>query len=99
MKYVTLNNGLEMPQLGFGVWKVENQEAIPAVEHALKSGYRSIDTAKVYGNEEGVGQAIANSGVAREEIFLTTKVWNADHGYDETLKAFDASLKDLELIM
>ncbi|MEK4299975.1 aldo/keto reductase [Oceanobacillus sp. FSL W8-0428] len=95
MKYVTLNNGLEMPQLGFGVWKVENQEAIPAVEHALKSGYRSIDTAKVYGNEEGVGQAIANSGVAREEIFLTTKVWNADHGYDETLKAFDASLKRL----
>ncbi|MCT1902764.1 aldo/keto reductase [Oceanobacillus sojae] len=95
MKYVTLNNGLEMPQLGFGVWKVENQEATPAVEHALKSGYRSIDTAKVYGNEEGVGQAIANSGVAREEIFLTTKVWNADHGYDETLKAFDASLERL----
>ncbi|WP_080875434.1 aldo/keto reductase [Oceanobacillus timonensis] len=95
MKYVTLNNGLEMPQIGFGVWKVENQEAIPAVEHALKSGYRSLDTAKVYGNEEGVGQAIANSGVPREEIFLTTKVWNADHGYEETLKAFDASLERL----
>ncbi|WP_339182916.1 aldo/keto reductase [Oceanobacillus sp. FSL W7-1293] len=95
MKYITLNNGLEMPQLGFGVWKVENEKAIPAVEHALKSGYRSIDTAKVYGNEEGVGQAIANSGVPREEIFLTTKVWNADHGYEETLKAFDASLERL----
>ncbi|WP_040983498.1 aldo/keto reductase [Oceanobacillus jeddahense] len=95
MKYITLNNGLEMPQLGFGVWKVENQEAIPAVEHALKSGYRSIDTAKVYGNEAGVGQAIVNSGVPREEIFLTTKVWNADHGYEETLKAFDASLERL----
>ncbi|CEI82420.1 oxidoreductase [Oceanobacillus oncorhynchi subsp. incaldanensis] len=95
MNYITLNNGLEMPQLGFGVWKVENEKAIPAVEHALKSNYRSIDTAKVYGNEEGVGQAIANSGVPREEIFLTTKVWNADHGYDETLKAFDASLERL----
>ncbi|MFD1065165.1 aldo/keto reductase [Oceanobacillus locisalsi] len=95
MKYVTLNNGLEMPQLGFGVWKVENQEAIPAVEHALKAGYRSLDTAKVYGNEEGVGQAIENSGVPREDIFLTTKVWNADQGYEETLKAFDASLERL----
>lgn len=97
MEYVTLNNGLKMPQLGFGVWKVENKEAAPAVEHALKSGYRSIDTAKVYGNEEGVGEAIKNSGVPREELFITTKVWNADHGYEETLKAFEASLERLDL--
>lgn len=97
MKYVTLNNGVEMPQLGFGVWKVENQEAVSAVENALRSGYRSIDTAKVYGNEEGVGQAIAKSDVPREELFITTKVWNADHGYEEALQAFDASLERLGL--
>ncbi|TMN22503.1 aldo/keto reductase [Lentibacillus cibarius] len=97
MQYVTLNNGLEMPQLGFGVWQVPDEEAEPAVAKAIETGYRSIDTAKVYENEHGVGRAIAKSGVAREELFITTKVWNSDQGYDATLKAFDASLERLGL--
>ncbi|AXI07948.1 aldo/keto reductase [Oceanobacillus zhaokaii] len=97
MQNITLNNGLEMPQLGFGVWQVPDEEATAAVEKAFESGYRSIDTAKVYGNEAGVGRAIANSNIPREELFITTKVWNADHGYENTLKAFDASLERLGL--
>ncbi|HLR15441.1 MAG TPA: aldo/keto reductase [Bacillota bacterium] len=97
MHYKTLNNDLKIPQLGYGVWKVPNDEALVAVEKALETGYRLIDTAKVYGNEEGVGEAIANSGVAREDLFITTKVWNADHGYENTLKAFDRSLDKLGL--
>lgn len=97
MNYVTLNNGITMPQLGYGVWKVPNEEAVKPVEMALETGYRSIDTAKVYGNEEGVGKAIANSGIPREELFITTKVWNSDHGYENTLAAFDASLDRLGL--
>lgn len=94
---VTLNNGLKMPQLGFGVWKITDEEATVAVENAFEAGYRSIDTAKVYGNEVGVGKAIANSSIPREELFITTKVWNTDHGYENTLKAFDASLERLGL--
>lgn len=94
---ITLNNGLKMPQLGFGVWKVSDEEATPAVEKALEVGYRSIDTAKVYGNEVGVGKAIANSGIPRDQLFITTKVWNADHGYENTIKAFEASLERLGL--
>ncbi len=86
-----------MPQLGFGVWKVPDDEAAPAVEKALETGYRSIDTAMIYGNEVGVGKAIADSDIPREELFITTKVWNSDHGYDNTLKAFDASLERLGL--
>lgn len=97
MQYVTLNNGLQMPQLGFGVWRVPNDEVAKAVTKAFEVGYRSIDTAKVYGNERGVGEAIAQSDTPREELFITTKVWNADHGYDNTLKAFDRSLEDLGL--
>ncbi|RLL42067.1 aldo/keto reductase [Oceanobacillus piezotolerans] len=97
MQNITLNNGLQMPQLGFGVWKVPNEEATTAVKEALKAGYRSIDTAMIYGNEEGVGKAIAESGIPREELFITTKVWNADHGFENTLKAFDASLERLGL--
>ncbi|WP_284140835.1 MULTISPECIES: aldo/keto reductase [unclassified Virgibacillus] len=97
MKYVTLNNGVKMPQLGFGVWQVPDQEATPAVEKALEVGYRSIDTAKVYENEAGVGRALANSDVPREELFITTKVWNSDQGFSNTLKAFDASLDRLGL--
>lgn len=95
MKYKTLNNNVSIPQVGFGVWKVPNEEAAAAVEQAFKAGYRLIDTAKVYGNELGVGQAIANSSIPREELFITTKVWNADQGYENTLKAFDASLEKL----
>ncbi|GAB4075098.1 aldo/keto reductase [Barrientosiimonas marina] len=97
MNYVTLNNGLEMPQLGFGVWQVPDEEAETSVAKALEVGYRSIDTAKVYGNEEGVGRAIAASGVPREDLFITTKLWNSDQGYDSTLEAFDASLERLGL--
>ena len=94
---ITLNNGLEMPQLGFGVWQVPDDEATKAVATAIASGYRSIDTAAIYGNEAGTGKAIAASGVARNELFVTTKLWNADHGYDSTMRAFDASLDRLGL--
>jgi len=90
---VTLNNGVEMPQLGFGVFLVPPDEVIEPVRAALDAGYRLIDTAKLYGNEEGVGRAIAESGVPREDVFITTKVWNSDHGYDSTLQALDESQK------
>lgn len=97
MNFITLNNGLKMPQLGFGVWQVEDQEAVSAVKTALEKGYRSIDTAMIYKNERGVGEAIRQSTVPREELFITTKLWNADQGYDSTLKAFDDSLEKLGL--
>ncbi|MET9632956.1 aldo/keto reductase, partial [Lentzea sp. NPDC006480] len=84
-----------MPQLGFGVWQVPDAEATPAVAEALKAGYRSIDTAAIYGNERGVGEAIA--GFDRDELFITTKLWNADQGHDSTLRAFDESLRKLGL--
>ncbi|KUN03422.1 oxidoreductase [Streptomyces yokosukanensis] len=92
---IILNNGVEMPQLGYGVWQVPDDEAERAVVTALEAGYRSIDTAAIYGNEKGTGKAIATSGVPREEVFLTTKVWNADQGYDAALRAFDTSLTKL----
>ncbi|MYQ79726.1 MULTISPECIES: aldo/keto reductase [unclassified Streptomyces] len=94
---LTLNNGVRMPQLGFGVFQVPDDETATAVGHALDAGYRSIDTAAVYGNERGVGRAIADSGLPREELFVTTKLWNADQGYDQALAAFDASLDKLGL--
>ncbi|EPD67435.1 hypothetical protein HMPREF1211_01694 [Streptomyces sp. HGB0020] len=94
---IILNNGVEMPQLGFGVWQVPDDEAERAVATALEAGYRSIDTAAIYGNEAGTGRAIAASGVPREDIFVTTKLWNRDHGYDATLRAFDVSLGKLGL--
>jgi 2,5-diketo-D-gluconate reductase A len=94
---VTLNNGVEMPQLGFGVFQVPDEETTTAVGNALQAGYRSIDTAAIYGNERGVGRAIAESGIARDELFVTTKLWNEDQGYDATLAAFDASLDKLGL--
>ncbi|WP_139286087.1 aldo/keto reductase [Tsukamurella tyrosinosolvens] len=90
-----LNNGTSIPQLGFGVWQVPDDGARDAVAEALRVGYRSIDTAKVYENEAGTGGAIAESGLARDEVFLTTKLWNSDQGLDETLRAFDASLERL----
>jgi methylglyoxal/glyoxal reductase len=93
-----LNNGVKMPWMGLGVWKVTDSNDIAvAVKSAIAAGYRSIDTAAVYGNEEGVGKAIAESGVAREELFITTKVWNADQGYESTLKAFEESRRKLGL--
>ncbi|MCD9901302.1 aldo/keto reductase [Streptomyces cyaneofuscatus] len=94
---ITLNNGLEMPQLGFGVWQVPDDEAAKAVAKAIESGYRSIDTAAIYKNEKGTGRAIAASGVPRDELFVTTKLWNSEQGYDSTLRAFDASLDKLGL--
>ncbi|MGW7679218.1 aldo/keto reductase [Kribbella sp. NPDC054772] len=94
---VKLNNGVEMPQLGYGVFQVPNDETATAVTHALDAGYRSIDTAAAYQNEAGVGQALAASGIDRSDLFITTKLWNADQGYDSTLKAFDTSLSLLGL--
>jgi 2,5-diketo-D-gluconate reductase A len=94
---IILNNGVEMPQLGFGVWQVPDDEATRAVGTALEAGYRSIDTAAIYGNEAGTGRAIAASGVPREDIFVTTKLWNGDQGYDSTLSAFETSLEKLGL--
>ncbi|CAM5244261.1 Aldo/keto reductase OS=Streptomyces alboniger OX=132473 GN=CP975_30515 PE=4 SV=1 [Streptomyces alboniger] len=94
---IILNNGVEMPQLGFGVWQVPDDEAESAVTTALEAGYRSIDTAAIYENETGTGKAIAASGVAREELFVTTKLWNSEQGYDSTLRAFDSSLEKLGL--
>ncbi|MGW9434417.1 aldo/keto reductase [Streptomyces decoyicus] len=94
---ITLNNGVAMPQLGFGVWQVEDDQASTAVGHALDAGYRSIDTAAIYGNEEGTGKALAASGIPRDELFVTTKLWNAEQGHDATLRAFDTSLARLGL--
>ncbi|MCX5203017.1 aldo/keto reductase [Streptomyces sp. NBC_00237] len=94
---LTLNNGVEMPQLGFGVWQVPDDEATAAVSTALEAGYRSIDTAAIYGNEEGTGRALASSGIARDELFVTTKLWNDKQGFDSTLRAFDESLGKLGL--
>ncbi|GAA1831112.1 aldo/keto reductase [Agromyces salentinus] len=94
---ITLNNGVRMPQLGFGVFQVPDDQTTAAVAAALEVGYRSIDTAAVYGNEVGVGRALAESGIRRDELFVTTKVWNSDQGYDQTLRAFDASAERLGL--
>jgi len=95
---VKLNNGVEMPWLGLGVWKAaDGQEVSNAVKSAIECGYRSIDTAAVYQNESGVGQGIKDSGIAREELFVTTKVWNSDQGYESTLHAFEESRKKLGL--
>ncbi|MET9508238.1 aldo/keto reductase [Streptomyces flavidovirens] len=94
---LTLNNGVEMPQLGFGVWQVPDDEAEKAVGTAIQAGYRSIDTAAIYENETGTGKAIAASGVARDELFVTTKLWNSEQGFDSTLRAFDDSLARLGL--
>ncbi|MFE1446113.1 aldo/keto reductase [Streptomyces olivaceoviridis] len=94
---VTLHNGVEIPQLGFGVFQVPDAETAAVVSAALEAGYRSIDTAAIYGNESGVGKALAGSGIPRGDLFVTTKLWNADQGYDATLKAFDAGLERLGL--
>ena len=94
----TLNNGVQMPWLGLGVWKVTAEgEARRAIHAAIEAGYRSIDTARIYKNEEDVGEAIRTSGVPRDEIFVTTKIWNEDQGYDRTLIAFEESRKRLGL--
>ena len=94
----TLANGVEMPVLGLGVYKMtDRDETLQAIETAIKAGYRAIDTAALYYNEEEVGEAVRNSATPREELFITTKVWNSDQGYDNTLRAFETSLKKLGL--
>lgn len=93
----TLNDGRRMPQLGLGVWQVPDADAARVVRTALELGYRSIDTAAIYRNERGVGEGMLGSGLPRGEIFLTTKLWNAGHGHDETLTAFDRSLQRLQV--
>lgn len=93
-----LNNGVEMPRLGLGVWKVTDDKVlIDAVHAAVNAGYRSIDTAAIYGNEAAVGEAIRTCGVGRGELFVTSKVWNSEQGYDSTLRAFETSMDKLGL--
>ncbi|WP_313194794.1 aldo/keto reductase [Shinella zoogloeoides] len=92
---ILFHDGNSIPQVGLGVWQTPNETAVTAVKAALATGYRHVDTAAIYENEEGVGEGIRASGVDRSEIFLTTKLWNSDQGHDATLKAFDASLKRL----
>lgn len=95
MQTLTLNNGVEMPALGLGVFQTPPAETIAAVTAALELGYRHIDTAAAYGNEREVGQAIRDSGVLRDEVFVETKIWISDYGYDETLHGFDKSAAKL----
>ena len=92
---LTLHDGVEIPQLGFGVFQIPPEETQEAVEEALSVGYRHVDTAAAYRNEAGVGAAIAATGVAREDVFVTTKLWNGQQGYDSTLAAFEKSLERL----
>lgn len=95
---VKLNDGRSVPQVGLGVWQTpKGAPTQKAVEHALACGYRHVDTARVYDNETDVGAAIARAAIPREQIFVTTKLWNADHGYDRAMRAFDASLGRLRL--
>ncbi|MDD3130033.1 MAG: aldo/keto reductase [Candidatus Izemoplasmatales bacterium] len=95
MNKIKLNNNYEMPIIGLGTWRSKPEDAYKAVLVALEKGYRHIDTAAVYGNEEMIGKAIFDSQVKREDLFITTKVWNTDQGYENTLKAFSESIKKL----
>lgn len=94
---VTFHDDQQAPQLGFGVWQIDDEQVSGVVQTALKLGYRSVDTAAIYGNEAGVGRGIAQSNVARKDLFVATKVWNTDHGHEATRTAFDASLEKLGL--
>jgi 2,5-diketo-D-gluconate reductase A len=94
---ITLNNGVEIPQLGFGVFQIEPEKTKDATLAALEVGYRHIDTAEMYGNEKEVGEAVRASGIDRDEIFVTSKLNNGYHAYDDALRAFDQTLKDLDL--
>ena len=95
VKNITFNDGNSIPQLGYGVWQIEDNGAADAVGTALETGYRHVDTASIYGNEAGVGRGIAASPVPREDIFLTTKLWNSDQGFEKAIAALDASLERL----
>ena len=96
MDYITLNNGVKMPQLGYGVYQTPAEETESCVLTAIKNGYRSIDTAQAYGNEEGVGQAIVKCGLPREELFITTKIWISNAGYEKAKASIEESLKKLK---
>lgn len=97
-KYKILSNGVKIPSIGFGTYKSGNDEdTSEIIKYALKAGYRHIDTASFYGNEIGIGNGIKESNIKREEIFLVTKLWNNDHGYEETIKAFNKSLENLQV--
>ena len=95
--HLRLHDGYEIPQLGFGTWQTPNDVAPGAVRAAIDAGYRSVDTAAIYENETGTGEGIRQSGVPREQLYITTKLWNDDQGYDTALRAFDESLKQLKL--
>lgn len=96
--FKVLNNGVKMPSIGFGTYKSGNdEETAKIIKYALKIGYRQIDTASFYGNEVGIGNGIKESGINREDIFLVTKLWNDDHGYDKTIEAFNKSLERLQV--
>lgn len=95
MKTVKLNNGIEMPMIGYGVWQIAPEDCCKYVSEALKAGYRSIDTAQAYYNEEGVGEAVSKSGIPRDEIFLTTKVWISNAGEEKAARSIDESLSKL----
>lgn len=92
---VSFNDGKSIPQIGLGVWQTPDDVAVSAVATALRAGYRHVDTAAIYGNENGVGRGLGDSGVPRGDVFLTTKLWNSDQGFDSTLRAFDKSLERL----
>lgn len=96
MEYVTLNNGLKMPVLGYGVYQVDPQECERCVSDAVEAGYRLIDTAQAYGNEEGVGNAVKKSGIKREDFFIVTKVWVSNAGYENAKKSIEKSLTKLQ---
>lgn len=97
MEYFKLSNGVEIPVLGFGTWKIKGEDCYKAVSEALKVGYRHIDTAWIYRNEKEVGQAIKDSGIDRSELFITTKCWNDHRGYNNTINAFKESCENLQL--
>ncbi len=98
MQAYKLNNGLEIPKIGFGTWRIKGGEkAVEIISTAIENGYRHFDTAAFYGNEKSVGEAIRNSGISREEFFITSKIWNDDRGYDKALNAFDKILSNLQL--
>ena len=95
--YLTLNDGNTIPQFGLGVWQVPNSKAAPAIRTAFEAGYRSVDTAALYRNESGVGDAVEQAGLPREELFITTKLWGSDQSYDAAMRGFDESIRKLRL--
>ncbi|TGD21495.1 aldo/keto reductase [Companilactobacillus suantsaicola] len=97
MEFKKLSNGVEIPMLGFGTYQIDNADVPAAIQGAIDAGYRHFDCAHIYGNEKAIGKAFKDSGIKREDLFITSKVWNADQGYDSTLKAFDQTLSDLQM--